>query len=128
MVKEITVEGLANVFYEKGESCDFGCNENELDPLWDVMIKKAGHHKNVYAVKNWMWYDITLGDNKLEIIKADYVLRTTSRNFDVGDWVRTSPIHNFTDNCICETSNSFYILVGKGSRKESDESIFNFFG
>ena len=54
-------------------------------------------------------------------------MRADNRRFDVGDWVRTSPIIKFTQDCICETSNLFYILVGHGTREDSDESIFSFF-
>ena len=34
-----------------------------------------------------------------------------------GEWVRTSPLVSFTENCIFETKNTVYLLVGKGSRK-----------
>lgn len=85
-------------------------------------------YKSVFAIKNWMWFDIEMDGQQLAIVKADYVVRTNNRKFDIGDWVRTSPLVNFMDNCVFETSNSFYILVGKGTRKESDDSIFNFIG
>ena len=128
MDKQLTIEGLTNTFYEKGEHCGFGCNENDLNIIWNKVIDMAGFHKNVYAVKSWIWYDISIKENSLAVVKSDYVLRTDNRRFDIGDWVRTSPIKNVIDNCICETFSSFYILVGKGSRKESDESIFYFSG
>lgn len=128
MNKNLTIEKLTNAFYEKGECCGFGCNENDLDIIWNKVIDMAGFYKNVYAVKSWIWYDITIKENILAVVKSDYVLRTDNRRFDIGDWVRTSPIKNFIDNCICETSSSFYILVGQGSRKECDESIFSFIG
>ena len=126
MNKEITIESLCDAFHTKGEECEFGCDEYDLDKVWTKAIELAGINKSVYAVKNWVWMDIEIEEEKLSIVKADYVLRSNSRNFDIGDWVRTSPIVNFKDNCFCVTSNSFYILVGKGSRKNSDESIFHF--
>ncbi|MCW8988123.1 MAG: hypothetical protein OQK75_10720 [Gammaproteobacteria bacterium] len=128
MSKGISIESMVNTFYKKGEHCDYGCHPDDIDKFWDIAADKAKFNKNVYAVKNWIWCDVSIEDNKLEVVKADYVLRSNNRQFDVGDWVRTSPIINFTDNCICETSNSFYILVGKGTRKNADESIFSFFG
>lgn len=128
MNKKQSLSELVNTFYKKGKPCNYGCNESELDSLWNKMIKEVGHYKNVYAVKYWIWYDIPDGNESLSIVKADYILRSNNRRFDVGDWVRTSPIINFTDNSVCETSSSYYILVGEGSRKNSDSSIFSFFG
>lgn len=129
MCKEITIQGIVNTFYEKGEYCDYGCQPDELDKLWGIATDKTKRsYKNIYAVKSWIWYDAEIKGKKLEVVKADYVVRSNNRRFDVGDWVRTSPIINFTHNCLCETSSSFYILIGKGTRKEADESIFYFFG
>ena len=126
MNNKVTPKSLSDAFHTKGEECGLGCDESNLDKLWTKAIELAGINKSVYAVKNWVWMDIEIEEEQLSIVKADYVLRSNSRNFDIGDWVRTSPIVNFKDNCICETLNSFYILVGKGSRKNSDESIFHF--
>ena len=127
MNEKITLQALTDAFYEEGEACDFGCHQSELDNVW-LKVTNLAEYKSVFAVKNWMWLDIEMHGQRLAIVKADYVVRTNNRKFDIGDWVRTSPIVNFTDNCICETSNSFYILVGKGTRKESDDSILNFIG
>ena len=126
MNNKVTLESLCDAFFTKGEECAFGCDESHLDKLWMKVIDMADGNKNVYAVKHWMLMDVEVEENKFSIVKADYVLRSNSRNFDIGDWVRTSPIVNFIEDCICETSNSFYILVGEGSRKNSDESIFLF--
>ena len=127
MNDKITLESLSNAFYEKGEPCDYGCHQNDLDYVWNKVRGLPGY-KSVFAVEDWMWLDIEMEGQQLMIIKANNVVRTNSRKFDIGDWVRTSPICRFTDDCICETFNSFYILVGHGSRKESDESIFYFTG
>ena len=128
MNKKVTLEILCDAFYTKGERCDFGCKLNDIDNIWMEVVDMAEGNKNVYAIKDWMWLDLETDDRKVDIVKADYILRTSNIKFDIGDWVRTSPILNFTENCICETSNSFYILVGQGSRKECDESIFYFVG
>jgi len=127
MNNKITLESLTNAFYDKGNACDFGCHQNELENIW-CKVKGSAEYKSVFAVNDWMWLDIDMEGQQLAIIKANNVVRTNNRKFDLGDWVRTSPIIRFSDNCVCETFNSFYILVGKGSRKESDESIFNFVG
>lgn len=129
MNKNTNIENLFNTFYQKGEDCDYGCPEENLEEFWEIATTKAKKsNKNVYAVKNWIWCDAEIEGKKLEVVKADYIIRTNNRRFDIGDWVRTSPIIIFIHNCICETSSSFYILVGKGTRKKADESIFYFFG
>lgn len=127
MSENLTLESLANTFYEKGESCDYGCHQNKLDNIWNK-VKEFSEYKSVFAIRCWVWHDIEMAGQKISIVKADSVVKTNSRKFDIGDWVRTSPIYNFSDNCICETANSFYVLVGSGTRKESNESIFNFTG
>lgn len=127
MNNTITLESLTNAFYEKGNACDFGCHQDELDSMW-IKVTGSSEYKSVFAVEDWMWLDLEMEGQQLAIIKANNVVRTSNRKFDLGDWVRTSPIIRISDNCVCETFNSFYILVGKGSRKESDESIFNFVG
>ena len=127
MNKKITLQSLTDAFYEEGEACDFGCHQNELDNVW-LKVSGMARYKSVFAVKNWMWFDMEMDGQQLAIVKADHVVRTSNRKFDIGDWVRTSPLVNFMDKCVFETSNSYYILVGKGTRKESDHSIFNFIG
>jgi len=127
MSEKITLKSLTAAFYEKGERCDYGCHLNELDNIWNK-VKSFSEYKSVFAVQSWVWLDIEMEGQQLAIIKANNVVRTSNRKFDLGDWVRTSPVINFSDDCVCEIFNSFYILVGQGSRKESDESIFYFSG
>ena len=127
MKNKITFDTLMNAFYEKGNACDFGCHQDDLDSIWSKVTGSA-EYKSVFAVKDWMWLCIEMEGKLLDILKANNVIRTSNRKFEIGDWVRTSPIISFSDNCVCETSNSFYILVGKGTRKNSDESIFYFKG
>ena len=127
MSEKITLESLTNAFYVEGDDCDFGCDQDDLDNVWNKVTGVA-EYKSVFAVEDWMWIDIVMEGQQLAIIKANNVVRTTNRKFDLGDWVRTSPIISFSDCCVCETFNSFYILVGQGSRKKSDESILSFFG
>ena len=119
---------VIDTFFKEGDDCDYGCLPKDVEKMWEVAVNKSNSSKNIYAVKLWTWFDIEIEGEKLEIVKADYVIDTNNRRFDVGDWVRTSPIINLEYNCICETVSSYYILVGKGTRKNSDESIFSFFG
>ena len=84
-------------------------------------------YKPVCVVKNWMWWDLEVteqqkqllkeNDQHAGLIKADTVIEDEAGRFRPGDWVRSSPLVNFTENCIFETKNTVYLLVGKGSRK-----------
>ena len=126
MNKNKSIDNMIDSFYKKGDDCNYGCLIEDLENMWEIAVNKSNSTKNIYAVKFWVWLDVEIEGKKLEIVKADYVIDTNNRRFDIGDWVRTSPIIGFSHNCICETANSFYILVGKGTRKESDLSIFYF--
>ena len=51
------------------------------------------------------------------LIKADTVIDDEAGRLCSGDWVRTSLLVSSTENCLFETKNTEYLLVGKGSRK-----------
>ena len=44
------------------------------------------------------------------------------RRFDVGDWVRTTALVNFSEGCFFQTRNTLYVLVGDGQRKQAEFS------
>jgi hypothetical protein len=83
-------------------------------------------------IKDWVWIDLILTDQEREQLKAadqqpvvlysHSVLFDSNRRFDVGDWVRTSPLVTFSDGCFFRTRNSLYVLVGDGVRKRADLS------
>ena len=67
MNDKVSLVSLADTFFEEGELCGFGCSDDALDLVWGKVINKAGYYKNVYAVKNWIWYDISDGDDKFQL-------------------------------------------------------------
>lgn len=83
-------------------------------------------------VRDWVWIDLILTDQEREQLQAagqqpvvmysHSVLFDSNRRFDVGDWVRTSPLVTFTEGCFFRTRNSLYVLVGDGVRKRADLS------
>ncbi|SFO95100.1 DUF6957 family protein [Pseudomonas borbori] len=83
-------------------------------------------------VRDWIWIDLILTDQEREQLQAagqqpvvmysHSVLFDSNRRFDVGDWVRTSPLVTFTEGCFFRTRNSLYVLVGDGVRKRADLS------
>ena len=51
------------------------------------------------------------------LIYAHQVVFDSERRWDVGDFVRTSLLHQFSDGFHFKTLNSAYLLLGPGSRK-----------
>ncbi len=117
---------------EDGDQFDAGCSEDHI-PYYISKCNEINADKNVCSVKNWQWLDLDLEEkikNEVEqseqqfcLIKADYVIDDQAGRFDEGDWVRSSLLLNFHENCVFETRNTFYILVGKGTRKSVDPKL-----
>jgi len=84
------------------------------------------------VVRDWIWIDLILPDSLREQLRAEgqqpvmiyshSVLYDSSRRFDVGDWVRTTQLVEFTDGCFFRTRNTVYVLAGDGVRKEAELS------
>lgn len=83
-------------------------------------------------VDSWTWNDLLLSREEQEMFRsagyqpvmlyADNVLFHSERRFDVGDWVRTTPLVSFSEGCFFQTRNTLYVLVGDGQRKRADLS------
>lgn len=119
-----------SILNDEGEPFDIGCAPEKLDEYFEEWEDKAGHLKYVTAVKGWNWWDLQLPEDikipknkKPSIIHANTILQTNNHRFDVGHWVRTSLLLTLHNGFIFETENTFYILVGKGSRKTVDPAI-----
>lgn len=50
------------------------------------------------------------------MVYADCIVRDEQHRWDVGQWVRSSPLKSFTHGCLFETENTVYVLLGDGSR------------
>lgn len=90
----------------------------EIFPYFDYCI-----------VRNWAWVDLDVTpeqgtelartQRKPAIIYAQTVIYDSSRRFDVGDFVRTSPLYKWEAGFIFATLNSAYLLMGDGVRKRA---------
>ena len=79
-------------------------------------------------VRNWIWLDLEVPADqdklftRLDIepvfLFAHTVVYDSLRRLDVGDFVRTSPLHRFTDGFVFQTKNTHYVLLGEGLRKQ----------
>ena len=118
---------IADKFSSKGLLFDAGCDTNNIDKYIAICIS-INPEKNICTVKDWQWWDLDVDEEAAEIyaetgshpclIKSDCVIEDQAGRYKYKEWVRSSLLSNFSHNCIFETSNTFYILVGKGSRKK----------
>ena len=120
------LENLVSAFNHEGDTFDAGCDASDID-LYKTKCREFLPYKSICVVKNWMWWDLDVSEegkkflNKnmqhAALIKADTIIDDEAGRFLPGDWVRSSPLVSFNENCIFETKNTVYLLVGKGSRK-----------
>ncbi|GLK89988.1 DUF6957 family protein [Pseudomonas turukhanskensis] len=85
---------------------------------------------NFCLVRDWLWLDIETTDaqrHALEktqrqpaLIYAHQVVFDSERRWDVGDFVRSSLLHQFSKGFHFKTLNSVYLLLGPGSRKRAN--------
>lgn len=86
-------------------------------------------HGSFCLIRSWLWLDLDAPTEILQnlaashrqpaIIYADTVIYDSERRWDVGDFVRTSPLHHFEDAFLFRTLNTTYLLLGPGQRKRT---------
>ncbi|WP_455233331.1 DUF6957 family protein [Geopseudomonas aromaticivorans] len=75
-------------------------------------------------VRDWVIYDTpaesftAFAGSGLQptMVYADCIVRDQQFRWDVGQWVRSSPLKSFTQGCLFETENTVYVLLGDGHR------------
>ncbi len=75
-------------------------------------------------VRNWVIYGLPeesftayAGRGlKPEMVYADFIVYDKQHRWSVGQWVRSSPLKSFTHECLFETENTVYVLLGEGYR------------
>ncbi len=92
-------------------------------------VRKQFRFSDYCLVRDWIWIDLDVSDEQralLEktgrqptIIYAHTVIYDSARRWDVGDFVRTSPLHAFHDGFLFQTWNTVYVLLGDGVRKRA---------
>ncbi|WP_336512223.1 DUF6957 family protein [Stutzerimonas stutzeri] len=80
-------------------------------------------------VRQWLWIDLDVAEaQRIELAKtqrqpaliyAHSVIYDSARRWDVGDFVRTSPLYRFDEGFLFKTLNSIYVLLGDGQRKRA---------
>jgi hypothetical protein len=78
-------------------------------------------------VKDWILVDLKVSDAAVAalaqrslqpiIVYALHVIHDSRGRFSPGDWVKSSYQASFSHNCLFESKNTIYVLMGSGSRK-----------
>ena len=94
-----------------------------------VFARKRFPHSEFCLVRHWRWIDLDVSDaQRVELEKtqrqpvilyAHCVVYDSSRRWDVGDVVRTSPLSVFEEGFLFRTLNSTYLMLGDGQRKRA---------
>ncbi len=94
-------------------------------------------HGNYCLVRNWRWFDLEVTESQRlllaktrrhpALIYAHTIIYDSERRWDVGDFVRTSLLHQH-DGFHFRTLNSIYLLLGPGTRiKASADAVASIF-
>ncbi|MBA6421522.1 DUF6957 family protein [Pseudomonas sp. 5Ae-yellow] len=87
-------------------------------------------------VRDWIWIDLDMPAAQLTVLEkqrrkpvvlyAHTVIFDSARRWDIGDFVRTSPLTTFSDGFLFHTWNSVYVLLGNGLKKTASlETVGN---
>ncbi|MCO6413224.1 MAG: hypothetical protein J5I92_10805 [Thiogranum sp.] len=123
-----TLSRLVYVFAERGDYYDAGCLQECFESAW-ALANSMSAEKPVRAVEEWEWWDLigvpdgALDDQLLPAIIVGLIVRDSSQRFPIGGGIRTSPVLKLYKNFIVETRNTFYVLVGSGSRKSVEVEL-----
>lgn len=92
-------------------------------------MRELRSYSEFCLVRDWIWIDLNATPAQLvelentrrqpAVIFAHNVIYDSARRWDVGDLVRTSPLHEFRDGFLFQTLNSVYVLLGDGLRKRA---------
>lgn len=92
-------------------------------------VRERWQQEAYCLVRDWIWVDLDLTDAERRgldethrqpaLIYAHSVIFDTSRRWDVGDFVRTSPLYVFEQGFLFKTFNTSYVLLGDGQRKRA---------
>ena len=93
------------------------------------IVRERFRYPDYCIVRDWIWIDLDVSAEQLEalgktrrqpvIVYANTVIYDSNRRWDVGDFVRTSPLHAFHDGFMFQTLHTIYILLGDGVRKRA---------
>lgn len=120
------LQTITDLLYSPGEPMP-GSTMTDEQAL--VFARNRFPYSEFCLVRHWRWIDLDVSDaQRVELEKtqrqpvilyAHGVVYDSSRRWDVGDVVRTSPLSVFEEGFVFRTLNSTYVLLGDGQRKRA---------
>jgi hypothetical protein len=78
-------------------------------------------------VRDWIWIDVNMTAEERHVLEvqgpkpgvlyAHSVIFDSARRWDIGDFVRSSPLTTFSEGFFFSTWNTVYVLLGNGLKK-----------
>lgn len=129
-----TLSEVMDALYSTGEPMS-GSGMSDDEAL--VYAKQYFPDGNYCLVRNWRWLDLEVTESQRlllaqtgrqpALIYAHTVIYDSERRWDVGDFVRTSLLHQH-EGFHFKTLNSNYLLLGPGTRiKASADAVASIF-
>ncbi|MEE2003148.1 hypothetical protein QWY20_16970 [Alkalimonas sp. MEB108] len=110
------IEELAALFNQPGDSTPFGIDAQAIEPMMQKIVEEQIKYKPICAVNHWVIWRVDEADD-LIVLKGDVLFHSLGHR-EPGNWVRTSPLISFRYNCVFETKNTVYLMVGPGTMKD----------
>jgi hypothetical protein len=121
---------MNDLLYGPGESMP---GSEMTDEQAMAYAQKNLPHGDYCLVRQWRWIDLDVSEQQRAelaktrrlptIIYAHGVVYDSNRRWDIGDFVRTSPLHVFENGFHFKTLNSTYLLLGAGVRKHASAEV-----
>lgn len=126
----ISIEKVSEFLSSEGEVINSICDDEAAGV---AMAQDLCPEKPYCSVRQWVLVDLDISDDKKALVAeqgfrpillyAHAVVNDSACRFSPGDWVRSTLLVDLKSNCLFETRNSVYILLGAGSRKTVEPAV-----
>ena len=92
-----------------------------------AMVRQRFPYTEYCLVRDWQWLELEVTSAERDqlsktgrqpvLVYAHTVVYDSARRWDVGDFVRTSPLHVLHGEGLFQTWSTLYVLLGEGQRK-----------
>ncbi|MDR7025780.1 DUF6957 family protein [Pseudomonas peli] len=127
---DANIEKVSDFLSSEGEAIPSACDD-EVAGI--ALAQKLYPGKPYCSVRQWILVDLDISDDKKALVAeqgfrpillyAHAVVNDSACRFSPGDWVRSTLLVDLKSNCLFETRNSVYILLGAGSRKTAEPAV-----
>ena len=124
------IKKISDFLSSKGEEIHSACDD---EAAGIALAQELSPGKPYCSVRQWILVDLDISDDKKELVTeqgfqpvllyAHTVVTDSARRFSPGDWLRSTLLVERKSNCLFETQNSVYILLGTGSRKTAEPAV-----